>query len=165
MGCADLHGLSLAFLESDVTYNQQTDLFHFLCILRFSQVPWHLRWASHSASSVSTHQMPSKRNLGKGRHRNTCYCLAQSSGKGEGRCHNSKKWALMEIHIPWGWSKGDLVVLKREPLGSCQWEGWAPTHTVGMSPYNCMDTRAPSWLERRNIEKQPSLKRGPCKLV
>ena len=104
MGCADLHGLSLAFLESDVTYNQQTDLFHFLCILRFSQVPWHLRWASHSASSVSTHQMPSKRHLGTGRHRNTCYCLAQSSGKGEGRCHNSKKWALMEIHIPWGWS-------------------------------------------------------------
>ena len=36
VGCADLHGLSLAFLESDATYNQQTDLFHSLCILRFS---------------------------------------------------------------------------------------------------------------------------------
>lgn len=94
-----------------------------------------------------------------------CYCSAQNSGKGEGRCHSSKKWALKEIHIPWGWSKGALVVMKRAPLGSCQWEGWAPTHTVGMSVCNCTDTRAPSWLERWKVEKQPSLKRGPCKLV
>ena len=71
-------------LSSVRCYNQQTDLFYSLCILRFSQVPWYLRWASHSASSVSTQQMPSKRNLGKGKHRNVCV-TAQHRTLGKGR--------------------------------------------------------------------------------
>ena len=53
--------------------------------------------------------------------------------------------------------------MKREPFGSFQGlsgkGGLLPT-LLACHPVTVRDTRAPSWLERWNAEKQPSLKRG-----
>lgn len=72
---------SLGFLESKVTYYQQMNLFHPLCVLRFSLVPSSLVFERYPLCKCQT-----KATLAKGRSRGVCVAARE----GEHR-HGSTK--------------------------------------------------------------------------